>query len=177
MHRTDPVLIELDELLSTNSKDTNNIQSDIQSREKALAPVYLQIAHEFADLHDRAGRMKAKGCISEVLEWKRSREFFYWRILRRLKEDNIKQSISSIYDNKLGNNEITQKFIELFPESLRTHQNDFTLKANKEIVEWLNSNSNAIDSYLSNIKKEFIRQNVLKLIKELTPEEKNELLK
>eukprot|EP01035_Chromulina_nebulosa_P016919 gene16919-22410_t len=114
MHRTDPVLIELDELLSTNSKDVNNIQSDIQSREKALAPVYLQIAHEFADLHDRAGRMKAKGCISEVLEWKRSREFFYWRILRRLKEDTIKESISSIYDNKVGNNEITNK--ELTPE-------------------------------------------------------------
>lgn len=29
--------------------------NDIKSREKALAPVYLQIAHEFADLHDRAG--------------------------------------------------------------------------------------------------------------------------
>ena len=46
------------------------ISADIKAREKALAPFYMQVAHEFADLHDRAGRMKAKGCISEVLEWR-----------------------------------------------------------------------------------------------------------
>jgi acetyl-CoA carboxylase/biotin carboxylase 1 len=42
-------------------------------REKMLVPLYTQIAHEFADLHDRAGRMKAKGVINEVLTWKTSR--------------------------------------------------------------------------------------------------------
>ena len=29
------------------------VQAEIKSREKALAPLYTQIAHEFADLHDR----------------------------------------------------------------------------------------------------------------------------
>jgi hypothetical protein len=36
------------------------------------------------------GRMKAKGCISEVLEWPTAREFFYWRIRRRQVEDPLK---------------------------------------------------------------------------------------
>ena len=69
------------------------ISADIKAREKALAPLYMQVAHEFADLHDRAGRMKAKGCISEVLEWRSARGFFYWRILRRQKQDAVLEAI------------------------------------------------------------------------------------
>lgn len=72
MHRLDPELIELDAKFkvaeAANERDA--IKLSIAAREKQLAPVYLQIAHEFADLHDRAGRMKAKGVISDALEWK-----------------------------------------------------------------------------------------------------------
>lgn len=37
--------------------------------------------------------MKAKGCISEVLDWPTSREFFYWRIRRRQAEDPLKDRL------------------------------------------------------------------------------------
>lgn len=47
------------------------------------------MAHEFADLHDRAGRMKAKGVIRDVVTWKRSRSYFYWRAKRRIAEDGL----------------------------------------------------------------------------------------
>ena len=40
-----------------------------------------------------AGRMKAKGCISAVLEWPSAREFFYWRIRRRQAEDPLKDRL------------------------------------------------------------------------------------
>ena len=40
-----------------------------------------------------AGRMKAKGCISAVLEWPTAREFFYWRIRRRQAEDPLKDRL------------------------------------------------------------------------------------
>jgi Carboxyl transferase domain len=49
-----------------------------------------QVAHEFADLHDRAGRMKAKGVVRDVLEWGSSREYFYWRVKRRLAENEVR---------------------------------------------------------------------------------------
>lgn len=66
---------------------------EIRGREKTLLPLYTQIAHEFADLHDRAGRMKAKGCITDVLEWRTARSYFYWRIRRRQLEDGLKERL------------------------------------------------------------------------------------
>jgi hypothetical protein len=33
--------------------NSDSIAADIKNREKNLAPLYTQIAHEFADLHDR----------------------------------------------------------------------------------------------------------------------------
>ena len=62
MHRLDPTLIELDDLMNTDAGgiytrpsgvNSESIQLDIKNREKNLAPLYTQIAHEFADLHDR----------------------------------------------------------------------------------------------------------------------------
>lgn len=49
----------------------------------------VQVAHEFADLHDRSGRMKAKGVVRDILEWKSSREYFFWRVKRRLAENEV----------------------------------------------------------------------------------------
>ena len=69
------------------------LADEIRSREKVLLPLYTQIAHEFADLHDRAGRMKAKGCITDVLEWRSARGYFYWRIRRRQLEDQLKEQL------------------------------------------------------------------------------------
>merc|ERR1711988_1978167 len=91
MGRLDPQIIEFTDALSTSSSDTeaDSLKKDIEAREKVLGPLYTQIAHEFADLHDRSGRMKAKGVISEELEWRSSRNFFFWRIKRRQAEDSI----------------------------------------------------------------------------------------
>merc|ERR1719247_2329092 len=87
MHRIDDVLKELDDEAGnydsmTGFDERDRVSNDIKAREKVLQPTYLQVAHEFADLHDRAGRMKAKGVISDVLSWKMSRKFFYYRVRR-----------------------------------------------------------------------------------------------
>lgn len=58
-------------------------------RENLLLPVYSQVSLQFADLHDRAGRMKAKNVIRQSLKWKEARRFFYWRVRRRLNEEYI----------------------------------------------------------------------------------------
>eukprot|EP00958_Prasinococcus_capsulatus_P024488 scaffold3827_cov394-Prasinococcus_capsulatus_cf.AAC.7 len=77
MHRTDPVLQQLDEDPVAN-KDA------IEAREAKLLPLYLQVAHEFADLHDRSGRMKAKGVIEDVVQWKNARSYFHKRLVSHL---------------------------------------------------------------------------------------------
>ena len=95
MHRIDPTIAALDSELENceNEDDMKAIREQIAAREEVLKPVYLQAATEFADLHDKTGRMKAKGVIKEAVPWEQSREYFYWRASRRIVEDDIIQRI------------------------------------------------------------------------------------
>ncbi|KAF8892047.1 acetyl CoA carboxylase [Infundibulicybe gibba] len=52
-------------------------------RETFLQPTYKQIALLYADLHDRVGRMEAKGC-AKPAEWKNARRHFYWAVRARV---------------------------------------------------------------------------------------------
>ena len=91
MHRIDPQLKLLDQELEMCEleEDKAAIQSQIADREDFLKPVYLQAATEFADLHDKTGRMKAKGVIRQAVDWEHSRAYFYWRAKRRMLEDDF----------------------------------------------------------------------------------------
>ena len=92
MHRIDPQLKMLDtELENTDDTDAaaqEAIKEQIAAREELLKPVYLQAATEFADLHDKTGRMKAKGVIKEAVPWAKSREYFFYLAKRRIAQDN-----------------------------------------------------------------------------------------
>ncbi|RAL15126.1 acetyl-CoA carboxylase ACC1 [Aspergillus homomorphus CBS 101889] len=74
---------------SLSKEQLSDIKAKMAVREEQLLPVYLQIALQFADLHDRAGRMQAKNTIRQALTWKNARRFFYWRLRRRLSEELI----------------------------------------------------------------------------------------
>ncbi|KAK4149263.1 acetyl-CoA carboxylase [Chaetomidium leptoderma] len=92
MSRLDPVYASLKKQMAKeglSKEETDAIKKQMTEREQHLLPVYAQISLQFADLHDRAGRMKAKGVIREVLEWREARRFFYWRVRRRLNEEYI----------------------------------------------------------------------------------------
>ena len=70
------------------------------ARENALLPVYTQVALQFADLHDRAGRMLAKGVVRAALKWEGARRFFYWRLRRRLAEDRLLDALDEAEPSK-----------------------------------------------------------------------------
>jgi len=97
MHRLDKQLKLLDQELDMCEleEDKAAIQAQIAAREDFLKPVYLQAATEFADLHDKTGRMKAKGVIRQAVGWENSREFFYWRAQRRMYEDDFVSKLLS----------------------------------------------------------------------------------
>lgn len=97
MHRNDPQLKLLDAELEMCEleEDKESIRAQIKEREESLKPVYLQAATEFADLHDKTGRMKAKGVIKQAVSWEESREFFYWRAKRRMMEDSFVDQMCS----------------------------------------------------------------------------------
>lgn len=91
MHRIDRQLQMLDaELEATDDTDMpaqEAIKEQIAAREELLKPVYLQAATEFADLHDKTGRMKAKGVIKEAIPWTGSRKYFFFLAKRRIAQD------------------------------------------------------------------------------------------
>ncbi len=61
-----------------------DLQRAIKAREALLVPVFTQVAHAFADLHDTPGRMLAKGCIHRVVHWRSARRELFLRLRRRL---------------------------------------------------------------------------------------------
>lgn len=79
---------------SLSSEESAKVKADFEEREKLLIPIYSQIALQFADLHDRANRMKAKGTIREALEWSQARKYFYWRLRRRLAEETVLKALA-----------------------------------------------------------------------------------
>ena len=73
MHRLDPKCLRLKEQLSAAGVEGSpgehaRLETELKKREAELMPMYHQVAVEFADLHDRAGRMQEKGVISVSLE-------------------------------------------------------------------------------------------------------------
>lgn len=68
------------------SRSKDAVLKELRARESLLFPTYHQVATQFADLHDTPGRMKSKGCIQASVPWATSREFFYWRLRRKMAE-------------------------------------------------------------------------------------------
>ena len=169
MHRSDPVLLELDQELTNLSDldaDAERVRADIKAREKLLAPLYLQVAHEFADLHDRAGRMKAKGVISDVLDWKSALKFFFYRVRRRQLEDALKDQLIAASNGLLTYPDATAKVAALTPQG-----------DDKSVVQWLETNeSSACADLVKKTRMEFASNSVLKALSGLSPEEMRAVL-
>lgn len=98
MARLDPTYAELTRALADKNLTADKqseIKEKMNEREQLLLPVYSQISLQFADLHDRVGRMKAKDTIRHALQWKNARRFFYWRLRRRLNEESILKKMAT----------------------------------------------------------------------------------
>ncbi|KAA8538039.1 hypothetical protein F0562_027381 [Nyssa sinensis] len=107
MGRLDQLLInlkiKLQEARSTGALATaESLRLQIKAREKQLLPVYTQIATKFAELHDTALRMAAKGVIREVVDWAESRSFFYKRLRRRIIEGSLLKTVRDAAGDQLS---------------------------------------------------------------------------
>eukprot|EP00850_Spirogloea_muscicola_P009035 SM000050S16960 [mRNA] locus=s50:1564:20514:- [translate_table: standard] len=102
MHRLDPTLIALKHKdVQLTSKQESVQQEDVShliaDRERALLPIYQQVALKFADLHDTPERMLAKGAIQKIVPWRTCRSFFYKHLKQRLANSNDLQSSSPLH--------------------------------------------------------------------------------
>jgi len=168
MHRLDPVLIKLETQLQ-GTKDVveiANLKKQISAREETLLPLYLQIAHEFADLHDRAGRMKAKGVVRDVLAWRKSREYFYWRTQRRLAELQLRNKFVEA-DSALTFEQVTGAMQKLIPGDWDD---------DRAVVKWLEGSQAAVDSHLKLVKADAVSKAVGVLLDKLPSDQRADIV-
>ncbi|KAM6965705.1 acetyl-CoA carboxylase 2 [Aplochiton taeniatus] len=154
MRRIDSVYASLVEQLGTpelSVKQRKDLEAKLKAREEFLAPIYHQVAVQFVDLHDTPGRMQEKGVITDILEWKNVRTFFYWRLRRLLLEQRAKQEIlEANRDLSYGN--IQSMLRRWFVETEGTVQ-AYLWDDNKAAVDWLEKHLKKEDGVRSAIRE------------------------
>lgn len=156
MARLDPTYASLKrEAADPNlpKKELEEVKEKLVARERQLLPIYAQISLQFADLHDRAGRMKAKGTIREVIEWKNARRFFYWRVRRRLNEEYILKRITAAAESSATDVESRRHYLRSL--AAWTGVPDFD-RNDKDVVTWYEANAATITEKVEQIKAQAI---------------------
>lgn len=159
MHKLDSELKALDsELEMTESEeDSAAIQAQIAARQDALKPVYLQAATEFADLHDKTGRMKAKGVIKSAVPWEESREFFFFRAKRRLAEDYYVAQLTASDETMTK-----ESAVELLQSMFSGAWED-----DKAVAEFFDKDASIVDGKVKDVKAAAVAAKIEALKKEL----------
>merc|ERR1712127_338719 len=164
MHRIDPQLMALDaELEGTDDTDKTSqedIKEQIAAREELLKPVYLQAATEFADLHDKTGRMKAKGVIKEAVPWAESRKYFFYLAKRRIAQDNYVAQLKAA-DPSLD----STAALEMLEGMCTANWED-----NEAVLEYYTANDAEILAKINEVKTASIKAQIDQLQKELLAE-------
>jgi acetyl-CoA carboxylase/biotin carboxylase 1 len=146
----------------------NVIKAKMTEREQLLGPVYLQVALQFADLHDRAGRMEAKGTIRMPLIWKNARRFFYWRLRRRLSEEVLIKKLNSSIAGSVPASTITP--LAQREQNLAVLKNWSGLldvefdKDDRKVAEWYESHRKEVYAKIDAVKTESISKRVAELL-------------
>jgi len=173
MRRLDPEVKSLAEKLgdpALDAKTKTELESQLLAREQSLLPIYTQVAIQFADLHDTAGRMQEKGVINDIVEWKNARRFFYWRLRRLLLEDRVKKLILKT-GASLPDGAISSMLRRWLVED-KGAVNAFIFEDNKGFAEWLESQLDAQEgnSVVSENIKLLGRDAVIRTIRQLVSE-------
>ncbi|KAJ2383450.1 acetyl-coenzyme-A carboxylase, partial [Coemansia sp. RSA 2559] len=152
MDRLDPQVRDLRQELANPDlapAQKAEIKQALDAREKALLPVYTQIAVQFADLHDRAGRMAAKGVIRSEIQWAHARTYFFHRLKRRLHEEQLRKAIQAAAatpDGQLTRQEAIGVIAQWFASAHADADYD---RDDKLVASWFEDASDAIAANLA----------------------------
>jgi len=173
MARLDPVYAGLKTQITEaglSKEQIEAVKKQMSAREEQLLPVYAQISLQFADLHDRAGRMKAKGVIRDILEWQNARRYFYWRVRRRLNEEYILRRIAAATIGH-GTHKVTNP--TLSPEARARHLgqlqawtgNENFDKNDREVSMWYEEHRKEVSDKIEKLRNEAIAADMRDLIR------------
>jgi acetyl-CoA carboxylase/biotin carboxylase 1 len=168
MARLDPTYGALKRKLndpSTPQDQLQDIKAQMTEREKNLLPVYSQIALQFADLHDRSGRMEAKGVIRSSLRWQNARRFFYWRLRRRLNEEYILKKMASAKAPSVDVAKADALTRAKGLEMLKAWSNIAKFEHDDEsVAEWYEENRKSVSERMEMLKRDSIAMEVAQLM-------------
>lgn len=162
MARLDPIYHDLKARSldkSLTAQQQIEIKSKMTERENLLLPVYLQISLQYADLHDRAGRMEAKGTIRMPLQWAQARRFFYWRLRRRLNEEYVLRRMAANQSKELVSRENGLRTLEAWSALPKYGTDD------QAVAVWFEENRTTIASKIDNMKAEAVAFDVASLLR------------
>lgn len=153
MARNDPTYAALRKEASDpnlSKEKLDEVKEKMVAREKQLLPIYQQIAIQFADLHDRAGRMAAKGTIRSEIEWKNARRFFYWRVRRRLNEEYILKRMATVGEATLPKDQERARHLAQLSAwtGISNYDNN-----DKDVATWLEEKSDVVTSKVQQLKE------------------------
>jgi acetyl-CoA carboxylase/biotin carboxylase 1 len=166
MERLDPTYADLKRRLNdpaTPREQQSKIKIALNEREQQLRPVYTQIALQFADLHDRAGRMLAKGTIRMPLQWRNARRFFHWRLRRRLAEESLLKDIARV-SGKHATPETASREARLGLLRAWSGVAQYDL-ADEVVAKWCEGNKAEVARRVEGLRRDGVRQDVLALLR------------
>lgn len=159
MNRLDPECAKLSQELATASPESHaKVSALLEQRQKLLLPVYAQISVQFADLHDKPGRMVAKGVIRKELTLKEARRFFYWRLRRRLDEEYLLRRVAAVLP-QASRLEMNARLSAWLPTQLDA-DND------RQVAEWMGANRSTLESNVRQLKSEAAKHTLARLVKQ-----------
>ncbi|XP_066551671.1 acetyl-CoA carboxylase 1 isoform X9 [Amia ocellicauda] len=172
MRRVDPIYMSLAERLGTpelSPAERKDFEGKLKEREEFLLPIYHQVAVQFADLHDTPGRMQEKGVITDILYWRTSRHFFYWRLRRLLLEDTVKRKIQAA-NSELTDGQVQAMLRRWFVEAEGAVK-AYLWDSNEDVVEWLERQlaeeegaRSVIDENIKYIRRDHILKQIRSLV-------------
>lgn len=185
MERLDPTYAELKKKLNSklDPEEFSQVSAKLTARERALLPIYAQVSVQFADLHDRSGRMLAKGVIRKEIDWPSARRFFFWRLRRRLNEEYLLKMIGDV----IKSNSKLEKVARL-----KSWMPTVDYEDDEAVSSFIESNHSKLQERIEELKAEKARYDLYALLKEdpssaaavikdyiasLSGEEKNKLVK
>jgi len=171
MHRQDAKLQQLSSELkvaeeSLAEDEADSLRAQIAAREATLLPLYVQVSYEFADLHDRPGRMLAKGVIRDCVPWAEARGYFYWRVRRRLAQDAIVDQLK-VADTALAH----AAGVELLKGWVTAEWED-----DKAVLDFFEKEADALTAKIEAFKGEAVSKTVAELLASLSDDARATLI-
>jgi len=109
--------------------------------------------------------MKAKGVVRDVLEWKKSREYLYWRVKRRLAEQELVKDLGKAgVEHEAASAQVAKVLGEAYG-------------SDQAFLAKMEQDGKAVKAEVATLKTQALTKSVAALLAGLSEEQKGEVLK